>query len=154
MKIYIAALATALTFATGFAEAYCVYNETDNSLYASQTGGFEGDGFTGMAKTIKPDGKECCNWKTDDCNHKGKKTSDVFFMIRPDSNKDSTLQCGESKGSYPVVWFDAAGYAKVVKNPDYDKDKFSNAANPKYKVIAYNADGKRSKVWGCHRGWA
>ena len=63
------------------AEAFCVYNNTDTVIYATQTSGGN------FSKSISPGEKECCNWKEISCNgvgsppKRGKRDSTVRFDV-------------------------------------------------------------------------
>jgi hypothetical protein len=77
------------------AEAFCIYNRTDDIVIkVKQTGG----GVVlvkGFKAKINPGEKACCNWKNKDCNLEGKRDSTVAFVITYANWKNETM-CGIS----------------------------------------------------------
>ena len=57
------------------AEAFCVYNKTNEQISVKQTSGGN------FSQSISPGERECCNWKEKSCNKEGKKDSTVRFDV-------------------------------------------------------------------------
>ncbi len=59
---------------------FCVYNKTDQtSINADQISG--GGIFTSFSQIVYKGKRECCSWKDNGCNKKGKKDSIVKLRI-------------------------------------------------------------------------
>jgi len=114
MAVIFAALVAFL--AVDDAEAFCIYNRTnDIVIKVKQTGG----GVVlvkGFKATINPGEKACCNWENSDCNVKGKRDSTVAFVI---TDINSVTICGisipaggwvEVKGEKGAYRCEAHGY--------------------------------------------
>ena len=91
------------------AEAFCIYNRTnDIVIKVKQTGG----GVVlvkGFKAKINPGEHACCNWKNKDCNLKCKRDSTVAFVI---TYINGDTMCGIS--------IPAGGYVEVKgKNGAY-----------------------------------
>lgn len=84
------------------AEAFCIYNRTDDIVIkVKQTGG----GVVlvkGFKAKINPKEHACCNWKNSDCNLKGKRDSTVAFVIT-DINNETICGISIPAGGYIEV---------------------------------------------------
>jgi hypothetical protein len=99
------------------AEAFCIYNRTDDIVIkVKQTGGQATFGV--FKETINPGEHACCNWKNFDCNTEGKRDSTVAFVITYANWENDTI-CGisipaggyvEVKGKNGVYRCEAHGY--------------------------------------------
>jgi len=63
------------------AGAFCIHNWTDTEIAVKQVHGGTSIPFKGFSKTIKAGEKACCNWRTHDCNTKGKEHAKVKFDV-------------------------------------------------------------------------
>ncbi len=81
MKIKFFVLTILSVFLTGAVDlsAFCIYNNTDVSIYADQING--GNFFTELEAVINPGKKECCNWKNKGCNKKHKRNSKIKIEV-------------------------------------------------------------------------
>jgi len=70
---------TALLGSMTGAQAFCVNNETDIKISASQYTNHKP--FGGLNEFITPGDKRCCNWQNDTCNKEGKENSPTAFTI-------------------------------------------------------------------------
>ena len=112
-SIFMALVFVALTafLAAGSAEAFCVYNKTEDSLVIAKQvegGDFQKDVARGKGNEV------CCNWQEKSCNKGGKKDSIVKFTIK------RWHQAGSGLFPYPIVCEDfpikAGGWLTVRGN--------------------------------------
>lgn len=63
----------------GMADAFCIYNRSNQKLGVIQESG--GQALHSFQADISPGGQACCNWRNADCNKEGKKTSILTFTV-------------------------------------------------------------------------
>lgn len=98
------------------AEAFCVYNFIDKTIYADEVSG-GANWAVRFYKEIDPGGKECCNWKNHDCNNGKKRTStvkfDVFYQKLDPSSFETGFWNEPICTDFPIP---AGGWLSVKKN--------------------------------------
>lgn len=147
------ALAIGLS-ATGAANAYCVYNDTDKPVQ------FSGVGYNLFKAYLepKPNGKDspksCCSWQTASCNASGKQDAlvQMSLSIKTDGGKYYNLRCGKTfeidatrpfaqdQGEGVGLRMQAGGYARARKQ------------DGKYYMDVFDRDHKLRQSSACHSG--
>lgn len=140
----------AAPFAPG-AAAFCVYNETNQTIYVFEQTELS-NLFKGMVSTVKAGGEGCCNWQTRDCNPNGHSDSKIEFQIEVGVGHSSCFV-----GAYDAVHgntqtlpkIDANAYIKVLNNPKFDKSKAAASTNPRWVAYTFTHDDKLVSKFGC-----
>ncbi len=82
MKVSGGLMAAVMVFAfAGQARAYCVHNETDRQMTASQVLNCGPSTWQCFKQDIDAGQQKCCNWSTSDCNESGGQTDPVGFDV-------------------------------------------------------------------------
>ncbi len=71
----------AVFLAAESADAFCVYNWTDDRIRVQQSNEKGWTWLSAFGAELNPGEKACCNWTNKDCNKKGKRDSEVAFDV-------------------------------------------------------------------------
>lgn len=102
----------------GSAEAFCIYNRTDQKMGVIQESG--GKLARSFQANLDPGAHACCNWKNKDCNKKGHKTSILTFSV-PWRYADDDYYCSDVRVQ-AGGWMTIEGKGKDIKCHAHDAD--------------------------------
>ena len=103
----------AVFLAAESADAFCVYNWTDDRIRVQQSNEKGWTWLSAFGAELNPGEKACCNWTNKDCNKKGKRDSTLYFNVQ----KEEKMHTNEN---ICLVTIHAGGYVLVTgKNGIY-----------------------------------
>ena len=132
----------AVAFAANQAQAFCIYNKTTNKDFWVMQ---RAPALSGMNKTIRPGGKECCAWDNLGCNPGQNRGTALKILMEYDQGK-SRVGCGRMESLPPGM----DGYHEVeILSDGYVTIENTSQPGKRYRVVSWTKDHKDHQITWC-----